>query len=54
MTCIIGFADGNGKVFIGGDSAGVSGNNIQIRTDMDTSQSDSRLVSEWDNCFIIC
>lgn len=34
MTCIIGFSDPkNGKVFVGGDSAGVAGLNIQIRSD---------------------
>ena len=34
MTCIIGFVCPNsGKVYIGGDSAGVSGYNIQIRGD---------------------
>lgn len=33
MTCIIGFVD-NGKVYIGGDSAGVSGYLVQIREDV--------------------
>lgn len=32
MTCIVGFAD-KGKVYIGGDSAGISGMNIIIRAD---------------------
>ena len=32
MTCIVGFAD-RGKVYIGGDSAGVSGQNIMLRAD---------------------
>lgn len=34
MTCIIGYADPKDKkVYIGGDSAGVSGSSIQIRAD---------------------
>jgi len=32
MTCIVGVAE-KGKVYIGGDSAGVSGNDIRIRAD---------------------
>jgi hypothetical protein len=32
MTCIIGLVD-KGNVYIGGDSAGISGNDITIRTD---------------------
>ncbi len=32
MTCIVGFTKNN-KVYIGGDSAGVSGLNISIRKD---------------------
>lgn len=32
MTCIVGFSDGN-KVYIGGDSAGVSGHDVTIRSD---------------------
>lgn len=33
MTCIIGMVDGNKKVWIGGDSAGVAGYSVQVRTD---------------------
>jgi ATP-dependent protease HslVU (ClpYQ) peptidase subunit len=32
MTCIVGLVD-NGKVYIGGDSAGVGGMDLKIRTD---------------------
>ena len=32
MTCIVGLVD-NGKIYMGGDSAGVSGLNIRIRAD---------------------
>ena len=34
MTCIIGLADKNGKVYIGGDSAGISGYSAHIRGDV--------------------
>lgn len=33
MTCIVGLVDTNGHVIIGGDSAGVGGLDISIRTD---------------------
>jgi len=33
MTCIIGLIDKDGDIFMGGDSAGVSGSSLQIRAD---------------------
>lgn len=33
MTCIVGIVDDDGKVILGGDSAGSSGDDISVRTD---------------------
>jgi ATP-dependent protease HslVU (ClpYQ) peptidase subunit len=34
MTCIIGIVDSNNKIYMGGDSAGISGWDLQIRSDL--------------------
>lgn len=33
MTCIVGIVDKSGKVYLGGDSAGVAGYNMDVRAD---------------------
>lgn len=43
MTCIIGLVD-NGKIYMGGDSAGVSGLNIRGRTDKKVFKTDDFIM----------
>lgn len=43
MTCIIGFVDKN-KVYIGGDSAGIAGYQVQIRNDVKVFQNGDFLM----------
>ena len=42
MTCIVGIVE-NGKIFIGGDSAGVAGHSLQIRADEKVFKKDGTL-----------
>lgn len=44
MTCIVGLVDTNGHVIIGGDSAGVGGLDISIRTDPKVFQNGHFLI----------
>jgi len=44
MTCIVGFVDKNGRVFMGGDSAGVGGLDIRIRSDVKVFRNGEMLI----------
>lgn len=44
MTCIVGFTDKKGNIFMGGDSAGVGGYAIRIRSDVKVFQKENMLI----------